>query len=608
MEPPANHSNLPKSSGVSKLPRSILPQHPKKLLSSRVPRDYSLAVPKSRANGTRGEVKKVPPEKNHKPLETTDRDESQGVPDSTSTHMDVGDGQSNEQDLNAGVLSSREVFPKTASKINSPRRRPRPSLSERTIETLSRIPPSPSPQRRKSGIYPIENLSSNVPLLASSLSYSRSETSTGQYAPLPSTPQTSSIKHHDEPLDCGQSRSYRRSVSTSATRNLPHTSIESEACADMTPSKVPPVPKLARDQLTKSMYHQNLMKPALKHEMPDNWNDYTAVVFRNGKINEAHSKIDYRKIVPHKLATPGAGAKTFSTRSTRQRAPLSDLTFRPPTDITDELASRSGIKVKGAAKASVTQSVGASSTFETPRILLSQNSKAPDRVEASLSDPSTLRASPKSSMALRETISKAKAARRAAIKKEGSQSMLGARETPSQVEGNECLLLEATRVHNVLKSRINVARTTGSLNIAALDLHEFPRDVSEMHNLEKLNFNDGESWFESVDLVRLIAADNEIEILEDWMFPSNCPLSAEDLDKGSYENTLGGLEALDLHGNRLKALPIGLARLSRLTVLNLSRNRIANECLDIICQIQSLRELRLAENLFQGFQTDKQES
>ena len=76
------------------------------------------------------------------------------------------------------------------------------------------------------------------------------------------------------------------------------------------------------------------------------------------------------------------------------------------------------------------------------------------------------------------------------------------------------------------------------------------------------------AWYESVDLVRLIAADNELESLNDEIFPDDTAAS-HSADDDYQGNLFGGLETLDLHGNHLKAIPIGLRRLDRLTTLKI---------------------------------------
>lgn len=118
----------------------------------------------------------------------------------------------------------------------------------------------------------------------------------------------------------------------------------------------------------------------------------------------------------------------------------------------------------------------------------------------------------------------------------------------------------------VLKQRIGAARTSGKLNIAALGLKEIPSDVMKMYDMESIGA--GGSWAESVELTRLIAADNELETLDDAMFPD---LSLEEVenDEEGRGNMFGGLETVDLHGNQLLAIPMGFRRFTQLTTLNL---------------------------------------
>lgn len=128
---------------------------------------------------------------------------------------------------------------------------------------------------------------------------------------------------------------------------------------------------------------------------------------------------------------------------------------------------------------------------------------------------------------------------------------------------------DANSTSKVLQSRVAVARTSGRLNIAALGLKEIPPEVLNMYNLESVGASGG-SWAESVDLTRFVAADNELEMIEEALFPDVDPESfAEDEDAQGC--MFGGLETLDLHGNMLISLPAGLRRMSLLTSLNLVR-------------------------------------
>jgi hypothetical protein len=95
----------------------------------------------------------------------------------------------------------------------------------------------------------------------------------------------------------------------------------------------------------------------------------------------------------------------------------------------------------------------------------------------------------------------------------------------------------------LLKKRIQSARTDGRLNIAAMGFKEIPEEVLNMYNLESIGIPDG-SWAESVDLTKLIAADNELEIIPDEVFPDIDPKLAID-DEEASGNQFGG--KLDIH-------------------------------------------------------------
>ncbi|CAK3913729.1 Leucine-rich repeat-containing 40 [Lecanosticta acicola] len=151
---------------------------------------------------------------------------------------------------------------------------------------------------------------------------------------------------------------------------------------------------------------------------------------------------------------------------------------------------------------------------------------------------------------------------------------------------------------HILRNRINAARTDGRLNIAALGLKQIPDEVRSMYSsaaMEESKVN----WAEVIDLVKFIAADNEFEVLEDAVFPDLSPdqLAADDQTEG---NQFGGLTVLDLHNNSLVSLPMGLRRLERLTSLNLSHNKLDNDCADVISQIKTLKDLRLGHNNLSG--------
>jgi Leucine-rich repeat (LRR) protein len=240
-----------------------------------------------------------------------------------------------------------------------------------------------------------------------------------------------------------------------------------------------------------------------------------------------------------------------------------------------------------------------------------------------------------SSNALREQIAKAKEAARRA-KTETVRTSTPPRD-PILPDPNEIATFDfglddpfnqvAKGSKSVLRKRIDGGRVDGRLNIAAMSLTEIPEAVLQMY---KYDANDTTvAWGEIVDLTSIIAADNELELLPDAMFPDVDPEAMEDSDEGGPQ--FGAVQNMDLHGNVLRELPLGLKRLTQLSRLNLvsknlsqalvmrldrrtqsrsllaslanlmqSRNKLPVDVLDIISEIASLRELKLAENDLQG--------
>ncbi|KAH8726586.1 hypothetical protein GQ44DRAFT_613433 [Phaeosphaeriaceae sp. PMI808] len=209
-----------------------------------------------------------------------------------------------------------------------------------------------------------------------------------------------------------------------------------------------------------------------------------------------------------------------------------------------------------------------------------------------------------SSNALREQIAKAReAARRAKTELTDSEAPSRTAIVPDPDEIatfdfglDDPFNQQAKGSKSLLRKRIDGARVDGRLNIAAMGLKEFPDEVMQMY---KYDPNDTTvAWGEIVDLTSIIAADNELELLSDAMFPDVDIQTMIDSDEGGPQ--FGGVQNIDLHGNELRELPVGLKRLTQLSRLNLSRNKLTIASFDIICQIPSLRELKLAENALEG--------
>lgn len=186
-------------------------------------------------------------------------------------------------------------------------------------------------------------------------------------------------------------------------------------------------------------------------------------------------------------------------------------------------------------------------------------------------------ASRKSSVALRDQIARAKAARRAAVKQTAEQRHSPTDNTTPIVPSDDGFDFGVASLDpfnegkrgdpgkKVLQQRIRAARTSGKLNIAALGLKEIPNEVMKIYDPETVGSG---NWAESVDLTRMVAADNELETLGEQFFPDDDG-SNHNEDDDAPGNIFGGLETMDLHNNLLVSVPVGLRQLSHLTSLNL---------------------------------------
>lgn len=293
------------------------------------------------------------------------------------------------------------------------------------------------------------------------------------------------------------------------------------------------------------------------------------------------------------LPTRGATfteSRGFASRSTKPRSSLTGA-FVPPSPNGNAahcpLSASKRTLPFSRRSSNVTSPI---SSISKTRTNISSGSDAPvhEQVE------SKPRKVSKSSTTLRETIAKAKAARKAARE---SSSGVDTFDPWTNLEESVIFNRQPKEMNqDILRKRIDLGRTTGLLNIAALGLKEIPGEVLNMYELDP---DSSIEWYESVDLVKLIAADNEIEELPSTAFPDINPddLCFEDDTKG---NQFGGLEVLDLHGNMLRSLPIGLRRLQRLHTLNLSNNKLTMSGIEVISEFSGLVELKIANNSLEG--------
>jgi Leucine-rich repeat (LRR) protein len=289
--------------------------------------------------------------------------------------------------------------------------------------------------------------------------------------------------------------------------------------------------------------------------------------------------------------TPGGSRRSASSASTTRLQPS-----RPAVPQSPDLLSPSKPQALRSVSARPPKARPAFGDAPTPL----QKKEKPTLVSNSKAPASS---APKSSSSvLREQIAAAKAAAR---KERENGAARPARNVSSQFDGafDQDIDLDPFNQgpkddKHIMRNRINNARMDGKLNIAAMGLKSIPPEVLSMYDaavLEESKVN----WAEVVDLTKFIAADNEIEDIESNVFPDK---SFEELndEEDSQGNQFGGLEFLDLHGNALSLVPIGLRRLERLTSLNLSHNKLDNSALDVISQIKPLKELKLGHNGISG--------
>lgn len=485
----------------------------------------------------------------------------------TSVESDGGTSQSTQQAATrshavevetsvTGNIDDAQVDPPAKSRPLS--RRPRPSLSDRTVETLSQIPPSPSPRRRRSSFFPSESPVAPSSRPASSLSKARPSTSHGQRPALlsgfPTPRPPSPAKCQLEPMSgirLPQLTPSKKAVSSQVPRSLPHSNFQLNNDVELTPSK-------------------------LKPQMPG-----TGIRARH-KDETLTSKTAIK---------PERGSQTLAARPSKQRPSVQGAFAKPLPKLRDKPGGKPAGGTKKISPTLLAESTDIFPTFSSTSNLSSQTSSEFAGPTSSLSK------APTSSAALRETIAKAKAARH----KVGQSQTIDT--VPSRRATDDFPEIEiAGSNKSLLRKRVVSARADGRLNIAAMGLKDMPSEVLNMYNADTVGFDNG-AWYESVDLVRLLAADNEFEHLGEEVFPDTFAGPDSAMDDDFQGMLFAGLDTIDLHGNHLRLLPSGLRRLEHLTTLNLSRNKLGNDSLDLITQVGSLRELRIADNILDGMLT-----
>lgn len=443
----------------------------------------------------------------------------------------------------------------------------RPSLSERTMETLQNIPPSPAVRRRQSNFFNSQAPPRSVSRASSSSRPGSSYQNDGFMRP-PSRRSASS--RPTSSADSGQAIPDFRS--SSGTFRPPPTNYQAS-----TPMKRPSPAKTLKTPTVRSSFSPNSIA-----QLPSPGN----------ALQRSPSPIK-----PEKLPTIKSGSKTFSARSVKERASVTGLFRKPSMPLMDQSFDADSVDFVTRKRSMNFEDISFKSVTSAPSEDVVKKSLAVDSISSAVSRKRSINfksiphrpvkstpseadvdntgesAALKSSSSLRDQIAKAKAAKRAAANTSAASNHDDAPVIPtatfdfglSDDPFNQRVDPNASK--GLLRKRIAAARSDGRLNIAAMGLKEMPEEVMTMYNLDALG-DQGGSWAEAVDLTRFVAADNEFEKLDENIFPDVDPREA--MEEDDYTgNNFGGLETLDLHGNLLKEIPLGLRRLELLTSLNL---------------------------------------
>ncbi|ORZ01519.1 hypothetical protein BCR43DRAFT_434119 [Syncephalastrum racemosum] len=142
-----------------------------------------------------------------------------------------------------------------------------------------------------------------------------------------------------------------------------------------------------------------------------------------------------------------------------------------------------------------------------------------------------------------------------------------------------------------LQTVLTKAKSSGKLNLSSRDLKTIPSEVWDMYHVDPnkivVDFgSSGDAWYDNEELTKFIAADNQLEYIDERI-----------------GQEFGALTSIDLRSNLLKGLPDSIAQLQLLTNLNLSHNQL-EAVPSCIYKLPKLRELDLAHNRISSLSPD----
>lgn len=438
--------------------------------------------------------------------------------------------------------AAEDSIPPSPSKLQ-------PSLAERTIETLSRLPSSPSVKGRGAPSF-----------------YETAATARKPPSRPPSRASRPGSSHQSDSSG-GRPRSASRPGSASGLEE-PTSSFRSQIATFNNPlSTIEGTPLRNRRSI------QSFQTPSAKTTPARQPRTSMYGMPPPSTISVARSRTPSPDKHAPETAMPKSASRIAAPRPPTKRPSMNSLFKKPSVPAQKKpAAAETPRKASLASRGSSVASYEGTNT-SSPSVKSASTGMTSDSAEPG-------QAYRKTSAALREQIAKARAAKRVVSQDVSSSNTATVTEESALGHSNNSFELSFSNdpfnqhrddksQAKVLRTRLETARTSGRLNIAAMGLKDIPSDVLNMYNLESIG-QSGAAWAESVDLSRFVAADNELEMISDSVFPDVDPQELADDEDGQC-NIFAGLETLDLHGNILVTLPMGLRRLSLLTSLNLVR-------------------------------------
>lgn len=149
----------------------------------------------------------------------------------------------------------------------------------------------------------------------------------------------------------------------------------------------------------------------------------------------------------------------------------------------------------------------------------SKHSSRPSTAASSQSEELSPSAAKAKGGSLRDAIAKARAAKAASMRKGSVGTSEGGDTGDFPFTDDPFNTGLGGSNEKVLRKRVKAARSDGKLNISMMDLKEIPKEVYAMYERGDDDDDDGDGpkWYEAMDLVKLIAADNEISEVGDTL-------------------------------------------------------------------------------------------